>query len=75
MELSRLRAWRLRRALTQEELAARAGLSKPTVNRVERGTRLARPSTVRKLATALGVDPVDLMEPVPAAGAEGGRVR
>ena len=55
-----LYAQRRRQALTQQELADRAGVSLVTINRLERGYT-ARPQTVRKLATALGVEPSDLM--------------
>lgn len=56
-----LRPWRERRALTQEELAKKAGINTRTVSRIELGYH-ARPPTVRKLATALGVDPEQLVE-------------
>ncbi|MBY8852693.1 helix-turn-helix transcriptional regulator, partial [Saccharothrix sp. MB29] len=49
---------RLRKArdLSQEELAAAADVGVDTVGRIERGeTRMTRPSTVAKLAKALGV--------------------
>ena len=59
----RLRELRLRRALNQRELAARAGLTQATVVALERGRSEPRPSTLRKLAAALGVDPGELWEP------------
>jgi transcriptional regulator with XRE-family HTH domain len=61
-----LRHWRIARALTQEELAERARLSRVSVGRLETGTP-ARMSTVRRLAEALGVEPGDLMRPPPEA--------
>ena len=60
--LPRLRAARETRLLTQDELAAKAGVSRFTVARTERGAP-ARFSTVRKFAQALGVDPAELMAP------------
>jgi transcriptional regulator with XRE-family HTH domain len=54
-----LRRLRNARALTQEELAQRAGVSRNTVRRGEQGAGL-RQSTVRKLARALGVSPARL---------------
>jgi transcriptional regulator with XRE-family HTH domain len=57
----RLKALRIRRALTQEELAQRAGLSKNAVNRLEVDKAEPRMSTLRKLARALGVDPSELV--------------
>ncbi len=59
----RLKALRIRRALTQEELAQRAGLSKNAVNRLEVDKAEPRMSTLRKLAQALGVDPHELVKP------------
>ena len=55
----RLRAVRQRVALSQEELAARAGVSRTTIIKLEAG-RDAWPKTVRALAKALGVKPEDL---------------
>lgn len=60
--LPRLLHFRTAAALTQEELADRAGLERLTVSRIERG-KAARMPTVRKLAEALGVQPRELMEP------------
>jgi len=54
-----LRRLREARALSQEELAARARVSRNTVVRGERGQDL-RPMNVRKLARALGVSPATL---------------
>ena len=59
--LSRLREIREREALSQEDLAERAGLTRVTVTRIE-GGQPARPSTTRRLARALRVRPSDLME-------------
>jgi DNA-binding XRE family transcriptional regulator len=62
---NRLKALRIRRALTQEELAHRAGLSKNAVNRLE--VDKAEPSMsscLRRsssLAKALDVDPAELV--------------
>jgi len=58
----RLRRVRNRRALTQDELAVRAGVSRTTVIRAERGEDI-RQSNVRKLADALGVQPGTLQRP------------
>ena len=57
----RLKELRIRRALTQEELATAAGIGKNTVNRLERDLTEPRPPTLRKLAQALGVDPAELV--------------
>ena len=57
----RLKDLRIRVALTQEELAAKAGIGKNTVNRVERDLTEPHMSTLRKLAEALGVEPHELV--------------
>ena len=64
MELPRLADWRRRRALAVRDLSARSGVGTSTINRLELGRQLARPSTVRKLAEALDIVPADLMAPV-----------
>ncbi len=49
-------------ALTQEELAGRAGITATALSRIERDEAEPRPSTLRKLATALGVEPRELIK-------------
>ncbi len=49
------------RALTQEELADKAGLTVAALSRIERNNAEPRPTTRRKLAEALGVDPSELI--------------
>jgi len=56
-----IRRLREMKALSQRDLAALAGISVTTVNRVETGLRHPIPSTVRKLAQALGVSPDKLL--------------
>jgi len=56
----RVRDLRLQHALTQAELAERAGISRNTLIELEQDSRPARPATVRKVAAALGVKPVRL---------------
>lgn len=51
----RLRSTRQRKVLTQEELASKAGVRKATITELETGKRVPRPSTLRKIAHALGV--------------------
>jgi len=53
----RLRQVRLRKALTQQQLAQKAGINRVTVARLEAGKDQPFPTTVRKLADALGVEP------------------
>ena len=58
----RLKDVRVRRAMTQEELAGKAGVGKNTVNRIERNLTEPHMSTLRKLAKALGVEPEELVK-------------
>jgi len=57
-----LRRVRDARALTQEELADRAGVSRNTIRRAEQGEQI-RQSSVRKMARALRVSPARLQQP------------
>lgn len=50
-----LREWRIRRHLTQEQLAERSGLSYKFIGEVERGKGNPTLSTMERLADALGV--------------------
>ncbi|HEV2778254.1 MAG TPA: helix-turn-helix transcriptional regulator [Actinophytocola sp.] len=67
------------RNLSQEQLAAAAGVAVDTVARIERGERqTTRPSTVNKLAAALGVAPAVLLgvhAPAHGRDAVGGELR
>jgi transcriptional regulator with XRE-family HTH domain len=58
-----LRQTRRRAALTQGELAQKAGVGVTTIVRIETGEITEpRVSTLRKLAQALGVEPRDLLQ-------------
>lgn len=57
-----LRRIRLEQALTQEELAHRAGVDRATVTRAESGKKI-RVSNLARLARALRVRPVVLQQP------------
>jgi len=57
-----LKRLRLRKALTQRELAEKSGVALATINRIETGLQKGRISTIRKLAAVLGVDPGELLE-------------
>lgn len=59
VHVPRLRELRMKRALSQEELATLSKVSRTTIIKIEAG-RDAWPQTVRKLAKALKVDPADL---------------
>jgi transcriptional regulator with XRE-family HTH domain len=65
----RIKELRDARALTQEEVAEKAGITVAALSRIERNTAEPRPTTRRKLARALGVEPEELVK----AGGEGAR--
>jgi transcriptional regulator with XRE-family HTH domain len=56
-----LRNARTRRLLTQEELAAKAGVSQSTIANIERNNAEPQFRTIRKLAKALDVEPSELI--------------
>ena len=60
----RLRMWRQRRTMTLRELAEKAGVAFSTIHRMETG-KPAELRTIRKLATALAIEPTELMETEP----------
>lgn len=49
--------WRLHRGFTQEDLAKASGISRPNLCAIENGAREVTLSTLRALASALGVTP------------------
>lgn len=59
----RLRAARIERGLSQEELAARAGLHRTYVSSVERFERNITIDNMERLARAIDLDVVDLLTP------------
>jgi transcriptional regulator with XRE-family HTH domain len=59
-------AWRSYRALTQQELADRAGVSRRTVAAIEAGAVRPHPASIRALAAALKITPEQLRSDPPA---------
>jgi transcriptional regulator with XRE-family HTH domain len=57
MDLPRLRRVRQGAVMSQEELAERSGVARDTISKLETGRRGAYPSTIRKLAAGLEVQP------------------
>ena len=53
---------RRRAAMSQEELGARASLHRTEIGMLEAGTRLARVDTLMKLAGALSISPLELLD-------------
>lgn len=64
LRLPYLQDWRLRAALTQEELADKADVSRTTVHNAERGEEVL-PSTVQRIAKVLKLKPHELQRPPP----------
>ena len=56
----RLRQLRESKALARQDLARASGVNEITIYRAERGKTKLRPSTIRKLAKALEVDPSEI---------------
>ena len=67
VKLTGLKSIRERRALTQQQLADKAGINRVTIARLETGADQPFPTTIRKLADALGVDSEALCEPTKAS--------
>jgi transcriptional regulator with XRE-family HTH domain len=61
LETERVKEWRHRRMLSQQEVADHAGTSLFTIQRIERGEGNVRPKTGRSLAAALGVPIEELL--------------
>lgn len=59
-----LRRKRLARGVTQEDLAARAGITQTFLSQLEGGKRNVSLDTVERLANALEIDINDLLAPV-----------
>lgn len=57
-----LRKLRLRAGLSVKELEAKSGVSRAAISRTENGDKLPTPSTLNRLATALGVDASELFK-------------
>lgn len=63
VNVSRVKELRTERVMSLRELSKAAGVSKDTIWRLESGTSTnAHPSTIRKLAKALGVGPEELVK-------------
>jgi transcriptional regulator with XRE-family HTH domain len=65
---------RRRAAMSQEELGALASLHRTEIGMLEAGTRLARVDTLMKLAGALSISPLELLDGIhwtPGNSAEG----
>ncbi len=57
MDVPHLRGFRQRAVMSQEQLAEKSGVARDTISKLETGQRKAYPSTIRKLAAGLEVEP------------------
>jgi transcriptional regulator with XRE-family HTH domain len=57
-----VKAARIRKSLSQEELAAKASLSVSYISMLERGQRVPPLDTLEVLARALSIEPLSLLE-------------
>jgi transcriptional regulator with XRE-family HTH domain len=57
MDMSHLRGFRERAVMSQEQLAEKSGVARDTISKLETGRRGAYPTTIRKLAAGLNVEP------------------
>lgn len=64
VQVPHLKAWRLARLMTQNELAAKSGVSRGTVINAENGA-VINTSNVKKLAAALGIGAQRLLNEEP----------
>ncbi len=60
--MAKLKRLREEKVLSQRELARMARLAQGTVWRLENGFEQAHPSTIRKIAGVLGVEPRELVK-------------
>ena len=60
--MHKLKRLRENQVLSQRELAREAGLAQGTIWRLENGYLEAHPSTIRKIAGVLGVEPRELVK-------------
>lgn len=71
-EVRPLREWRAARFWTLRELSEQSRVSVNTIFNLEHGLKIPRFSTVRKIAAALGVEPLQIAEVAELRG-EGAR--
>ena len=62
VNVARLRELRRTRVLSMRELEELSGVSYNTIWRLETGRTGAQPRTIRRIASALGVEPAELVK-------------
>jgi len=70
-----LRELRGRRGYSQEELARRSDLHRTFISQIERGLKSPSLGSLSKLAHALGMTLVELVEEIPGADSNGAKSR
>jgi len=65
-----LKLFRARKALSQADLAEKAGISIPFLSDIERENKWPYMETLLNLASALGVEPYQLLQPYDPAGGQ-----
>jgi len=60
--MNQIREWRVRRGLSQEDLAKTIGCDRTYISALERNMHEARVSTLREIANALRCDVRELIE-------------
>jgi transcriptional regulator with XRE-family HTH domain len=61
VDVSPLRRLRQQAVMSQQQLADESGVARDTISKLETGQRRAYPTTIRKLAVSLGVEPGELV--------------
>jgi len=61
VDMSHLRGFRERAVMSQEQLAEKSGVARDTISKLETGRRKAYPTTIRKLAAGLEMEPQMLL--------------
>jgi transcriptional regulator with XRE-family HTH domain len=61
LDVPHLRSFRRRAVMSQEQLAEKSGVARDTISKLETGQRKAYPTTIRKLAAGLEVEPTLLL--------------
>ncbi|MCM8749732.1 helix-turn-helix transcriptional regulator [Thermomicrobiaceae bacterium CFH 74404] len=73
MSVKTLRQWRYEKAIGLRELARLSGVSIATLTAIEHGRSRGYPATWRKIASTLGVDPLQIAEYRRAVGLDAER--
>jgi len=61
MDVPWLRQLRQQAVLSQEQLAQKSGVARDTISKLEMGHRKAYPTTIRRLAVGLEIEPGELI--------------